>query len=65
MRGFGDRRQVGDPPEDVGILDDDRAGLAVDAGDQPLGVRLRRVSSGSAVSSWSSVNFAIVVATLT
>ena len=42
MRRLGDRRQVGDPPEDVGILDDDRAGLAVDAGDQPLGVGLPR-----------------------
>ena len=38
VRRFGDRRQVGDPAEDVGILDDDGAGLAVDARDQPLGV---------------------------
>ena len=40
MRRLGDRRQVGDAAEDVGILDDDRAGLAVDRGDQPLGVGL-------------------------
>ena len=38
VRRFGDRREVGDAAEDVGILDHDRAGLAVDAGDQPLGV---------------------------
>ena len=40
MRRLGDRRQVGDAAEDVGILDDDRAGLAVDRRDQPLGVGL-------------------------
>jgi hypothetical protein len=38
MRRLGDRRQVRDPPEDVGILHDHRAGLVVDARDQPLGV---------------------------
>ena len=40
MSSLRDRREVGDPPEDVGILDYDRARLAADAADQALGVRL-------------------------
>ncbi len=40
MRRLGDRRQVGDPAENVGILHDHRAGFAVDRRDQPLGVGL-------------------------
>jgi hypothetical protein len=64
MRRLGDRRQVGDPAEDVGILDDDRAGLAVDGGDQPLRVGLGG-QLRQRVSSVSPVNRAMVLATLT
>ena len=48
--------QVGDPAEDVGILDDDAAGLAVDRGDQPLGVGRRRSAPAARSSSTSPVN---------
>ena len=39
MRRFGQWRQIGDPAEDVGILHDHRARLAVDPCDQTLSVR--------------------------
>ena len=65
VRRFGDRRQVGDAPEDVGILHDDCACLAVDRRRSAARRRFRRSSSGSDVWSVSSVNFAIVLATLT
>ena len=41
VRRLGDRREVGDAAKDVGILHDHRAGILVDAGDQPLGIALR------------------------
>ncbi len=40
MRRFGQWRQIGDPAEDVGILHDHRARLAVDPGDQALDIGL-------------------------
>ena len=64
MRGLGDRREVGDAAEDVGILDDDRAGSPSIAAIS-RSASVSAVSSGSEVSSLSSVNFAIVLATLT
>ena len=41
MGRVGDRLEVGDPAEDVGILDHHRAGLVVDRGDQRVGVGRR------------------------
>ena len=64
MSGFRDRLELGDAAENIRVLHDDRAGFAVDCRDQLLGVGLRG-KLGCDVSSRSSVNFAIVVATLT
>ncbi len=64
VRRLGDRRQVGDAAEDVGILDDD-ALVSPSIAAISRSASVSAVSSGSDVSSVSPVNFAIVLATLT
>ena len=63
--GVGERLEVGDPAEDVGILHHHRAGLAVDARRPARRRRSSAVSVGAAVSSVSPVNLAIVLQTPT
>jgi hypothetical protein len=53
--------EIGNAAKDVGILDDDAAGFAIDRGDHACGVRLCRAKAGAA-SITSPVNLAMVFA---